>query len=281
MSIKPLPVLEPLVNDINSQYVGYFLKTNYFKKLMIKQKFENTWISTYENVKKNRNYLALSLDHEPFDCLDAFVAILNSAYQQDKKLFYSFVNLVIIEFHYWEEKEIKLPFKDLIEDYEMLDFPHQYMAQLKELQQEESVTGPISTVPEEVWNGEKLKGTLKKMDISISKGEYNLTLTYCYSALEGLFKTFIREKNITAPNTDQLPKLAGVVRDHLRNEFESQGKEVPELILNLIPTITNAIANARNTHSDSHFDKIAEKWMAEFSKDCVHSIGRLVVNFLK
>lgn len=281
MSVNPLPILEPLINDINSQYVGYFLKTNYFKKLMIKQKFENTWISTYENVKKNRTYLALSFDHEPFDCLDAFILIVNSAYQQDKKLFYSFVNLVIIEFHYWDEKEIKLPFKDLIEDYEMLDFPSEYLAQLNTLYKEASISGPISAVPEEIWNAEKLQSTLDKMDLSISKGEYNLTLTYCYSALEGLFKSFIKEKIITGPKTDQLPRLAGVVRDYLKTEFENQGKEIPELILNLIPTITNAVANARNTHSDSHFDKSAEKWMAEFSRDCVHSIGRLIIHFLK
>ncbi len=202
MSVNPLPILEPLMHDINSQHVGYFLKTNNFKKLMIKNKFENTWISTYENVKKNRNYVALSFDHAPFDCFDAFVAISNSAYQQDKQLFYSFVHLVVYEFHYWNEKEIKLPFKELIEDYEMLDFPEQYLEQLNAMCAETTAPGPTSAVPEEIWNAEKLKSTLDKMDTSISSGEYNLTLTYCYSSLEGLFKSFIKEKITTEPKTE-------------------------------------------------------------------------------
>lgn len=163
----------------------------------------------------------------------------------------------------------------------MLGFPEIMINQLRELRQEKyGLPGPISAMPDEIWNADRLQSMLSKMDTAIHKGEYNLTLTYYYSALEGLFKSFIKEKELIPPQTDQLPKLAGFVRDTLNSSFIELGKEMPEQMLNLIPTITNAVANARNSHSESHFDKKSEQWMAESARDCVHSIGRLIIHFL-
>ena len=281
MSAEPLPILKPLIEDINSQHIGYFLMTNHFRKLMIKWNAEVVWDNTYQKVKRERTYMATFLDHEPFDCLDAFILIANNNFTRDKDAFYNFVHMVIYHFHYWKDKDINLPFDELIEDYEMLGFPEKMTSQLSALKNEKyGIPGPSSAVPDEIWNADRLQETLNKMDKAIRNGEYNLTLTYCYSALEGLFKSFIQEKELTPSPTDQLPKLAVFVRDHLKSEFASRSQQVPEQMLNLIPTITNAVANARNSHSESHFDKTSEQWMAEFSRDCVHSIGRLIVNFL-
>ncbi len=33
--------------------------------------------------------------------------------------------------------------------------------------------------------------------------------------------------------------------------------------------------------SDSHFDGESDKWLAEFARDCVNSIGRLILKFIK
>lgn len=55
----------------------------------------------------------------------------------------------------------------------------------------------------------------------------------------------------------------------------------PEQVLNLITTMTNAISKARNSFSDSHFDGESDKWLGEFARDCVNSIGRLIIKFIK
>jgi len=279
MSATPIAIIEPLINDINSQHVGYFLKTNYFKKLMIKQNFHEIWNNTYQDVKKKRNWVGLS-DHEPFDCLDAFILILNRAYYQNINLFYNFTHLVIFEFHFWGEKEGSLPLDELIEDYQLIGFPQELIDNLKELKADRGTEGPLSDVPETIWNGAKLKETLENMDASIAQGKYNLTLTYCYSALEGLFKSYIKEKNLHSAKNDQLRHLASSVKNHISDNLKQEGKEFPEGILNLIPAITNAVSEARNSHSESHFNQESEKWMAELSRDCVHTTGRLVISFL-
>ncbi|MFN0290125.1 hypothetical protein [Pedobacter helvus] len=280
MSINAIPILQPLVNDINSQHIGYFLKTNYFKKLMIKHGFHESWNNMYEHAKKERNYFADFIDHEVFDSLDAFVLMLNSTYNPHRALFYDFVFLVVYEFHHWEEKDINLPFDDLIEDFNMLDFPVLYVNQLIELQQKTITIGPSSIAPVEIWNSEKLNQMLAKMDNSISNGDYNLTLTYSYSSLEGLFKAFILAKIQSSIESDKLQQMAALVKNHLIAHYKQESKEYPEAIFNLISTITNAISATRNSHSDSHFDKPSEKWLAQFSRDCVNTIGNLIISFL-
>lgn len=162
---------------------------------MIKKNAEVAWAAVYEKVKNERNYFFTSFDHTLFDCLDAFILILNNNYQRDKNAFYNFAHMVIYSFHYWDEKDIQLPFDDLLDDYEMLGFPEIMVNQLKQLKQEQyGLPGPVSSVPGEIWNAEKLQTTLSKMDSAIQAGDFNLTLTYCYSALEGLFKSFIQER---------------------------------------------------------------------------------------
>jgi len=54
----------------------------------------------------------------------------------------------------------------------------------------------------------------------------------------------------------------------------------PEQILTLTATITNAVGNARNGYSVSHFDGKAEKWLAEFARDCANSVARMILPFI-
>ena len=51
-------------------------------------------------------------------------------------------------------------------------------------------------------------------------------------------------------------------------------------MLTLISTITSAISNARNSHSTSHFDADSYDWLAIYTRDCVNTIGRLVMRFI-
>lgn len=119
------------------------------------------------------------------------------------------------------------------------------------------------------------------MDLSIKSTEFNLTLTYAYSCLEGLYKAFINEKIPEKSGLTDLNQMSKAVKDYLKDHFEKNDTRYPEHMVNLISTITFAISNARNSFSESHFDEKSDKWLAEFSRDCVNSIGRLIINFIK
>lgn len=280
MSIQPLPILEPLIADLQDLHIGYYLKTNQFKKFMVKERLHDVWNTVYQEAKKARNYIDLSMDHEPFDCQDALTILFNSAYQKNRNLFYDIVYKVVRQFGDWDEKEVQLPFDDLIEDFELIDFPQEHVDALKQLRNHKAQGVPASVMPDHVWNAAKLENTLGKMDEAIKNRDYNLTLTYAYSCLEGLFKAFIQAKIPHKATLDKLNQQAAAVRDQLKTELDAKGGSYPEGMLNLIPTITNSITNARNGYSDSHFDDNADQWLAEFSRDCVNSIARLVLKFI-
>ena len=119
------------------------------------------------------------------------------------------------------------------------------------------------------------------MDKTIKDKEYNLTLTYAYSCLEGIFKAYIYNNISQNSQESDLSKLSKEVKKHLIEHFKTNEIEYPEQIINLIGTITNAVSNARNSFSESHFDNNSDEWLAEFVKDCVNSIGRLILKFTK
>ncbi|ASV30236.1 hypothetical protein [Maribacter cobaltidurans] len=106
-------------------------------------------------------------------------------------------------------------------------------------------------------------------------------MTYAYSCLEGLFKAYIENNLPNKKEEYELSKLSKIVKSHLKEHFEENDEKFPEQMLNLIGTITNAVSNARNNFSESHFDKTSDRWLAEFVRDCVNSVGRLVLKFVK
>lgn len=119
------------------------------------------------------------------------------------------------------------------------------------------------------------------MEKTILNGEYNLTLTYAYSCLEGLFKAYIHSNISKISQESDWAKLSKLVKKNLVEYFNESEIQYPEKVIDLIGTITNAVSNARNSFSESHFDNDSDKWLAEFVKDCVNSIGRLILKFIK
>ncbi|WP_069657762.1 hypothetical protein [Arcticibacter eurypsychrophilus] len=280
MSIKPLSILEPLVNDLHGVHIGYFLKTNQFSKFMIRENLHIIWSQVYEQAVNDRTFFSFDMDHEPFDRQDALTLLLNLVYNQNRNLFFSLTYKIIELFNAWNNKSEQLPFDEVIDDFQLLEFPKEYIDGLNNLRNFGTSAVPLSVLPESIWNASKLKESLDKMDTAIKNGNFNLTLTYAYSCLEGIFKAFIVAKIPEKADLDKLNQLAVAVRDFLKNDFDQKGIKYPEGVLTLIPTITNAISNARNGHSESHFDNEADKWLAEFSRDCVNSICRLVMKFI-
>lgn len=280
MTTEPIPKIEPLINDLkNLGSLGDFLRSQDFKRYLIKVRWEESWNNAYKFVENERGYFAVGFDHAYFDSIDAMILILNKLYSTYNTNFYHFIHDILLIYTQWSKKDLDT--NDILMDMKLLNPPEEIIAKIEFLGNYYSKPVPKTEIPIEIWNSEKLDSILKKMDSSINNGDYNQTITCAYSCLEGLFKAFIFEKIPDKKETEKLNQLAILVRNFIKNKLETESISYPEQMLMLITTVTNAISNARNSFSDSHFDGESERWLAEFARDCVNSIGRLVLKFIK
>lgn len=276
---EPIPKLEPLVDNLKEFNIGEFLKSRDFKRYCIKAGLDDYWRDTYNHVKKTRNFVSLGMDHEKYDSEDTLNLVMNDLYENYHNQFFNFIRDFLYTFSQWNKTPIST--SELIEDLELLNCPKDTLEFIENLDNHKKIAVPKSEIPSIVDNAKKLKNCIDKMDKSIEDSEFNLTLTYAYSSLEGIFKAYI-EKNVPSKKDESdLSKISKIVKEDLKRHFLENEKKFPDPMLNLIGTITNAISNARNNFSESHFDKISDKWLAEFTRDCVNSIGRLIIKFIK
>ena len=274
-----LPKIEPLISDLKSLKMGDFLKSIDYKRYLVQVGLEESWRNAFNYVKQNRGYFAVDLDHDYFDSLDAMVVILNHLFTNDRENFFLFICDLLLTYTEWSKQDLNT--KNIITDLQLLTPPQNIIDKIEHLSNFYSKPVPKSSIPENIWNADKLDSFLRKMDVSINNKEYNLTVTYAYSCLEGLFKSFVYEKIPDKKNIDKLNQLSVLVRDYLISDLNKQEIIFPDKMLTLITTITNAISSTRNSFSDSHFDGESDKWLAEFARDCVNSIGRLILKFIK
>ncbi|MCP3943238.1 MAG: hypothetical protein GY710_17365 [Desulfobacteraceae bacterium] len=138
---------------------------------------------------------------------------------------------------------------------------------------------PTTVIPQNLWSSEKLNLSLKDIDRAVDAQQFNRAVTLAYTCLEGLYKAYVRENIPDQVHVTDLMPLSKLVKKHISAELRKKGN-FPEQIVNSIPTITNAVANSRNSFSESHFDKDANKWLAIFAMDLTNSIGRLLLHIV-
>lgn len=138
---------------------------------------------------------------------------------------------------------------------------------------------PMTIVPHDLWNSEKLNGSLRAIDDAIDAQQFNRATTLAYTCLEGLYKTYVRRHVLGKENLTDLIQLCKAVKDDITEKLKAQGP-FPEQIVNAIPTLTNAVANSRNGFSESHFAEDSHRWLAIFARDMTNSIGRLLLHFI-
>ena len=274
--IKINPQIEPFVNCIKKLNIGDYIISDDFKRYCIKNRIEQVWDTAYQKVQEDRRYFSPDIDHAYLDSIAATVVLLNALWQERKEHFYAFSADLLTDFSEWSGQVIDMT--EISKDLELLNFPDEYKKNLLQLSNKGV---PKTEFPKDILDSNLLYDYLIKMDDSINSKDYKLTLTYAYTCLEGIYKTFIKHKKIPQPNdTDSIVKLSTIVKNYLIEDFKGKNIEVPQSMLNLISTVTHTIADARNSYSASHFDKDSEKWMAEFVRDIVNSIGRMIINFI-
>jgi hypothetical protein len=138
---------------------------------------------------------------------------------------------------------------------------------------------PMTVVPRDLWNSEKLNNSLRDIDNAIDAQQYNRATTLSYTCLEGLYKAYVHKHVPAKSDASDLITLCRIVKDDLFAKLKVNGP-FPEQIVNAIPTLTNAVANSRNGFSESHFAGDSQKWLATFARDMINSIGRLLLHFI-
>jgi hypothetical protein len=138
---------------------------------------------------------------------------------------------------------------------------------------------PVAVVPLNLWNSEKLNNSLKDIDYAIDAQQFNRAVTLAYTCLEGLYKSYVHKHVGAKADLTDLIQLCRVVKDDIVEKLKSRGP-FPVEIVNALPTLTNAVANSRNSFSESHFADDAQKWLAMFARDMTNSIGRLLLHFI-
>ncbi|MFL9845618.1 hypothetical protein [Flavobacterium rhizosphaerae] len=218
------------------------------------------------------------MDVEAYDSEQAIVIALNIIFQNHYKDFFSFFITLLTTYSDWKKEDLFID--DFREDLLLLGASPQVITELEKLAYRFSQQVPKTIVPSDVWNYNKLEEVVRDMDKSITDERFNLTITYAYTCLEGIFKAYVQQHLPEHKCVDKLNSLSTLVRDHLKTRLNDENRAYPEQILNLIPTITNGVSNARNEFSESHFDNQSEKWLAEFCRDCVSSVARLILKFI-
>ena len=117
---------------------------------------------------------------------------------------------------------------------------------------------PLAMVPLDLWNSEKLNNSLKDIDHAIDAQQFNRAVTLTYTCLEGLYKSYVRKHVVAKADFTDLIQLCRVVKDDIAEKLTARGP-FPVEIVNAIPTLTNAVANSRNSFSESHFADDAQK----------------------
>ena len=138
---------------------------------------------------------------------------------------------------------------------------------------------PIANIPADFSNAEKLSRSLAEIDKAIESGQHNRAVTLAYSCLEGIYKAYLNKNVPDSSLTNDLLPMAKLVKNDILERVKGSN-QAPEQIINSIPTITNAIANSRNSFSESHFDQDAQSWLSVYARDLTNSIGRLLLHFV-
>ena len=136
-----------------------------------------------------------------------------------------------------------------------------------------------TTIPNDLWNAEKLTDIIEKIDRSITNKDFNRAMTLSYTCLEGLFKAFVKKNIPEKSELNEVNPLAKEVRNFIKDQLTKDAEEIPIKIVLLITTVTNAISSARNGFSESHFSSDAEEWLAVYARDNVNSIAKFVLEF--
>lgn len=76
--------IQPLIEDVKRIIPGTYLKSTGYKRWLVERNLDEIWAQIYRQVKSNRNYIAMGLDHEAADSEGSLCYLLNIIFEQEK-----------------------------------------------------------------------------------------------------------------------------------------------------------------------------------------------------
>lgn len=96
---------------------------------------------------------------------------------------------------------------------------------------------PIATVPEHVWNADRLNRYLEDIDASITSGEHGRAITLSYTCLEGFFKAFIEHNILNKTHITEIIAMSREIQRYLKNTIPAYPDEALKLLNHVAHTI--------------------------------------------
>ena len=123
------PKFEILYSDLKNHLIGDFLVSREFKMMMSKNGYYESWQKTYDNVKKDRGYLSIGVDHNRGDNIDTLALFINATNEVEN--IENVVTLIICKFIEFKKNDEN--FEDVIEAMIVAEFKE---TNIKEVKQE-------------------------------------------------------------------------------------------------------------------------------------------------
>lgn len=121
------PRYEILYSDLKNHLIGDFLVSRDFKMIMSQNGYYESWQKIFEQVKEERSYISLGVDHYRQDNIDALAKFLNAVHESDKVE--NLIILIIVSFINY--KKTREDFTDIIEAMSVAGFSEQSIEQVQ------------------------------------------------------------------------------------------------------------------------------------------------------
>jgi len=276
---KPLPQIEPLINDLRELELGGFLTSDDFKRFCIEVKIEKDWDRILQDVMyQNRLIYSADIDRDYSGAIDTLIVLSNRIYFSNKKKFFTFINDLLVKYIEWSKDDLKT--NKIIEGLKYLNQPKELLENILNTGNNNAEEVPAIKQSDK-WDYRQIKDILKQMNSAAKGQDYTTVIYVVYTYLESFFKAFIAKKILQKKDTVNLNEMSGIVEDYIMNRIKIRDKKYPEYMIGLITVITTAISNEKDSINDIDVDSKSDKQLAISTLDHVNAMCRIVLIFFE
>lgn len=161
------PRYEILFSDLKNHMIGDYLISREFKMAMSQNGYYEWWQNIYEQIKENRRYFSLGMDHKRGDNIDTLAVVLNETHEREKVE--DVVILIIVSFI--ESKKTNEDFSDIIEAMTVAEFSETAISEVKKaFDEHKNLNLPEKVIAKSTSSKNTSKSKSNKKDVFIVHG---------------------------------------------------------------------------------------------------------------
>lgn len=161
------PRYEILFSDLKNHMIGDYLISREFKMVMSQNGYYEWWQNIYEQIKEDRRYFSLGMDHNRGDNIDTLAVVLNESHEREK--IEDVVTLIISSFI--ENKKTNENFSDIIEAMTVAEFSETAISEVKKaFDKHKSMNLPEKVITKSTSSKNTSNSKSNKKDVFIVHG---------------------------------------------------------------------------------------------------------------